>query len=1454
MKKRIIICLLCLIMLFSNITPAISFKAYAADEYVEDELLLEENDSYASSDDSGNSDDYTIIEEGSLANSSDNSNNGGVQQISEDDAAAQAKAENDLDDEVLRDHEKLVFYDRNSFHYAENGEEPDDVVITEAEYLESLEKDKNNNGILDILEEDEDDEVHAAAMPTGFLGDLNGDENVDNKDVVVMYRYLAGWEQDINDDILDFNGDGYINTQDASHLMKYVSGWPDTVLYEGKKYDITYHLCVKGRYIENVRKVDSPEPYDPNNDTKSNFYYSSMGLSLPKIQANGYTFEGWYDGEGQNANLITKIAVGETGDIELFARWTPDPFRIDFVSEHVEVAPKYYTIETGATLTNPVLSNYIFVGWTNQENGQFIKTIPKGSFGDLTLVANWASRRNLARPVQQLEDPIIVEDENSGKILFLYRLGDIENVPLFTLYRFSTAEGMSSSVTLTEQTSISTSDAMTISSAVASATTDSATWTLSEGWNDSTSVSEESLQQTGLTREEAESIAKSSSNTYRLDTTVGGSTVIVDSSQHAFKGTFGSEHSDEHQTEDSLKLSVNAGLKSGIATVSAGAETGSKDSDTTTDSWKSTLEGSSQDVHTETASRNWNRDTSYSNSSSASNSQSISEQLSELISDRYGYGQSYSKNGEHSSGQAFTTQTSSENKYSNTVTYDRSTLYSKQVQYSTDGTIDGYYRQVLAGTAHVFGVVGYDVATCSYFAYTFTVMDDETYEFLDYSKFTPNFDDNETGVLPFEIPVYVNEYVNNRITRSEGLEINIATGMVTGYTGEDPIIVIPSYINIGNGDGTYSSVKITGFADDAFRNNTNLRGIIFGEFVTEIPDSAFEGCTSLRDIYLPNLTHIGNRAFYGCSSLSTLTIPDSVITLGNDAFYNVNKVKVTASNKDVALAAMNSGVKNLVLNISSINEEMSNTVLEASSTMRVFEVQGGRKQYSNLQIISQANTTRINGITFVDDKDIPLILSSSVIDLNQTSVSASRYCMIISSESCDLNLFGTNQMNASKGDAIICGNVSLSNSDTGVQATLQVSGNIYVCGNITNANRYINHTSGNIIQITPEEFANLDDFIKVLPTSISIAGPKTMNDGTTISLTASVGPDNAYDQTVSWSSSNTSVATINSEGVVTGIKAGTTVITATANGDPNVKSTVTITVQHPFVVYFNANTPENNLTPRLSSTSMAAVSGTTLGTLPTANCDYYDFLGWYTASNGGERKTASSVITTSSSTVTLYAHWQIHAESSWVNADQIPTGARISQTKTQYRYSDKETTTGTSSTMNGWTLYDTQQFWSDYGPWSDWSSSAVSASESTKVETRTAYLYYYYVCSSCGAHMHGYGTCYTWAGGCGRSSVSSDSYHSVWETTPYSSSGDFHGTGVNYITSPSGNGTVFAYTSPSSQHYVAPQTQYRSCTREQNTVYYFYRWLDWSSWSDTVYTANDNRRVETQTLYRYIVK
>lgn len=66
--------------------------------------------------------------------------------------------------------------------------------------------------------------------------------------------------------------------------------------------------------------------------------------------------------------------------------------------------------------------------------------------------------------------------------------------------------------------------------------------------------------------------------------------------------------------------------------------------------------------------------------------------------------------------------------------------------------------------------------------------------------------------------------------------------------------------------------------------------------------------------------------------------------------------------------------------------------------------------------------------------------------------------------------------------------------------------------------------------------------------------------GGTATLTATCTPDTAEDLTVSWKSSDESIATVDSSGVVTAVAAGTATITATSNDEPNISAACTVTV------------------------------------------------------------------------------------------------------------------------------------------------------------------------------------------------------------------------------------------------------------------------------------------------------
>lgn len=83
--------------------------------------------------------------------------------------------------------------------------------------------------------------------------------------------------------------------------------------------------------------------------------------------------------------------------------------------------------------------------------------------------------------------------------------------------------------------------------------------------------------------------------------------------------------------------------------------------------------------------------------------------------------------------------------------------------------------------------------------------------------------------------------------------------------------------------------------------------------------------------------------------------------------------------------------------------------------------------------------------------------------------------------------------------------------------------------------------------------------VPVKSISISPSSPTVKEHGT-LRLSATVKPDNATDKTISWSSGDKLTATVTSDGTVTGIKQGTTSITATARDGSKVSSTVTLTV------------------------------------------------------------------------------------------------------------------------------------------------------------------------------------------------------------------------------------------------------------------------------------------------------
>lgn len=254
----------------------------------------------------------------------------------------------------------------------------------------------------------------------------------------------------------------------------------------------------------------------------------------------------------------------------------------------------------------------------------------------------------------------------------------------------------------------------------------------------------------------------------------------------------------------------------------------------------------------------------------------------------------------------------------------------------------------------------------------------------------------------------------------------------------------------------------------------------------------------------------------------------------------------------------------------------------------------------------------------------------------------------------------------------------------------------------------------------------------------------------------------------------------------------------------------------------------------------------TYGVMPAPSRKYYNFSGWYTSSVGGTEVTSSTIVTKSDNH-TLYAHWTEKPASGW--SDTVPAGAKISDQKKQWRYRDKQTTTNTSTSMSGWEQNGVAN--TSYSSWSGNKSSTTRPTTSDTlqiVDQYTTYNYYHY----CNYYDNQWNTDSI---ACG----SSSQYHSFSTTAPLPDCPD------NILGADQGGRLSEArgWRNGSPKHSCgvhdkwiwwleSTTTTYIYQTRTKTVTYNYWRWGNWSSWSDSQYFSSNTRQVETRTLYRYI--
>jgi uncharacterized repeat protein (TIGR02543 family) len=186
---------------------------------------------------------------------------------------------------------------------------------------------------------------------------------------------------------------------------------------------LTYTVIMFGMVLALGTMVSGcPQPDDPLPPPKYTVYFdakggtvsvpsitvqvgSTLGDSLPEPTKNGYTFWGWYTGDGTDGEDWGYIFIDTTpvtGDLTVYARWgsgSPTKHTVTFNTKGGNNIAPIEVIENdklGASLPVPTKTDYTFNGWyTKDGTGNDWGTEFTGETpvtGAITLYAQWTKK------------------------------------------------------------------------------------------------------------------------------------------------------------------------------------------------------------------------------------------------------------------------------------------------------------------------------------------------------------------------------------------------------------------------------------------------------------------------------------------------------------------------------------------------------------------------------------------------------------------------------------------------------------------------------------------------------------------------------------------------------------------------------------------------------------------------------------------------------------------------------------------------------------------------------------------------------------------------------------------------------------------------------------------------------------------------------------------------------
>ena len=349
-----------------------------------------------------------------------------------------------------------------------------------------------------------------------------------------------------------------------------------------------------------------------------------------------------------------------------------------------------------------------------------------------------------------------------------------------------------------------------------------------------------------------------------------------------------------------------------------------------------------------------------------------------------------------------------------------------------------------------------------------------------------------------------------------------------------------------------------------FEGCTALEKIVLPETVTAIWNSAFENCTALKEIVWSKAPKIiASDAFHNCDGLTKITVPDSVTELGDAVFYDCDALKDVKLGTGITTIPASTFQHCDVLEqltvprrVTEIEEYAFKDCVKLSSIFiprSVTEIDSSAFSYPEKLTISGVAGTYAE--TFANDNGIKFEsrqISATAARLDQTEVT------MLNGEELQLHLSVTPEdftdvvaWKSSNTDVVKVSENGLITAEGPGTATVKVTvGGVSVSCKVT------------VTQPVTSIWLDESDL--------------TLNARETYQLYASVYPDSAADSRLEWSSSDTSVATVDENGLVTALKKGTAVITVAAADGSGVKSQCTVTVRNTVYICTSAQQMESS--------------------------------------------------------------------------------------------------------------------------------------------------------------------------------------------------------------------------------------------------------------------------------------